>query len=95
MTEDAVELPIGLVALNWVRMYLPLIAASLPQAPGNAGADGLGFAKDGFRSLVPLGVVAQDLRVGSRFTGDRARAIARALAEARATIARMPATDTR
>jgi len=93
--EDAVQLPIGLVALNWVRMYLPLVAASLPQAPGNAGHEGLGFAKVGFRSLMPLGVVAQDLRVGAQFTGERARSIARALAEARSTIARMPATFTR
>lgn len=93
--EDAVEVPLGLVALNWVRMYLPLVSAQLPQAPRNAGPDGLGFAKQGFRSLQPLGVVAQDLRVGGQFAGDRARGIAKALAEARTTIATMPANFTR
>jgi hypothetical protein len=40
---DAVDLPVGLVALNWVRMFLPSISARLPQSPGNAGAEGLGL----------------------------------------------------
>ena len=93
--EDAVDVPLGLVALNWIRMYLPLVSARLPQAPRNAGPDGLGFAKQGFRSMQPLGVVAHDLRVGARFSGDRARGIAKALAEARTTIATMPANFTR
>jgi SAM-dependent methyltransferase len=93
--EDAVRVPLGLVGLNWVRMFLPLIQAGLPQAPGNTGSDGLGFAKGGFRALGPLGVFPQDLRIGSRFTGERATSIAKALAEARTTIARMPAHFTR
>lgn len=93
--EDAVEIPLGLVALNWIRMYLPLVSSQLPQAPRSAGPDGLGFAKQGFRSLQPLGVVAQDLRVGAQFSGDRARSIAKALAEARTTIVNMPANFTR
>jgi SAM-dependent methyltransferase len=93
--EDAVRIPLGLVGLNWVRMFLPLIQAGLPQAPGNTGPDGLGFAKAGFRALGPLGVFPQDLRVGSRFTGERATSVAKALAEARTTIARMPAHFTR
>jgi hypothetical protein len=89
--DDAVRIPLGLVALNWVRMFLPLIQAGLPQAPGNSGPDGLGFAKAGFRALGPLGVFTQDLRIGSRFTAERAASIAKALTEARTTIARMPA----
>ena len=28
--EDVVDLPLGAVALNWLRMYLPLAAAGLP-----------------------------------------------------------------
>ena len=51
LDTDRVEVPLGLVALNWVRMYVPLVAAGLPQAPSNSGPDGLGFAKAGFRSL--------------------------------------------
>jgi SAM-dependent methyltransferase len=89
--EDAVDIPLGLVALNWVRMFLPLVSSALPQLPRNAGPDRLGFAKEGFRALGVLGVAAQDLRVGAQFMGDRARAIGKALAEARSTIATMPA----
>jgi len=91
LDEDAVEVPLGVVALNWVRVYLPLVAAGLPQMPGNSGPDGLGFAKAGFRELLAHNVAGQDLRIGARFTGERATAVARALAEARRTIADMPA----
>jgi SAM-dependent methyltransferase len=66
--EDVVDLPLGLVALNWIRMCLPLATARLPPAPGNNGPDGLGFAKEGFRTLLALSVVGQDLRVGAHFT---------------------------
>jgi SAM-dependent methyltransferase len=91
LEEDTVDLPLGIVALNWVRMYLPLVTAGLPQLPSNSGPDGLGFAKAGFRQLLAHNVTGQDLRIGSRFTGERAVAVARALAEARRTIANMPA----
>ncbi len=91
LDEDAVELPLGLVALNWVRMYLPLVQAGLPQLPGNAGPDGLGFAKAGFRAVLGLQIAAQDLRIGASFTGERAQAVAGALAEAVRNITRMPA----
>jgi protein-L-isoaspartate O-methyltransferase len=91
LDEDVVDIPLGLVALNWVRMFLPLVSSALPQRPRDAGADGLDFAKDGFRALGPLGILAQDLRIGAQFSGERAQAVSRALAEARSTIARMPA----
>jgi len=45
--NDTVEIPLGAVALNSVRMYLPLVSRGLPQMPGSAGPDGLGFAKQG------------------------------------------------
>lgn len=93
--EDVVDLPLGAVALNWLRMYLPLAAADLPQLPGNRGADRLGFAGDGFRRLLADHVAGQDLRIGARFTGDRAIAVAKALADARTSISRMPAHFTR
>jgi hypothetical protein len=89
LDEDVVDVPLGLVALNWVRIFLPLVSSALPQRPRNAGADGLDFAKDGFRALGPLGILAPDLRIGAQFVGERALAVARALAEARSTIARM------
>ena len=88
---DVVDVPLGLVALFWVRLYLPLVAAGLPQRPGNRGPERLGFAKDGFRTLLAERVVAQDLRIGQRFAGFRAAALAMALAEARTLIAAMPA----
>lgn len=88
--DDMVSIPMGMIALNWLRLYLPLVRARLPQAPGNAGADGLGFAKDGFRWLMADNVAAQDLRVGVAFSGERAKALVSAISEARRTLIAMP-----
>ena len=90
--EDAVALPLGLIALNWLRLYLPLVEAGLPQAPRNAGPDGLGFAGPGFRALLTGVVPRLDLRVGARFAGEAAQAVCAALQDATDLIARMPAT---
>jgi hypothetical protein len=95
LDEDSVEIPLGIVALNWIRMYLPLVRAGLPQMPGNSGPDGLGFAKIGFRKLMAHNVSGQDLRIGARFGEERADALVQALREARHTIATMPANYTR
>ena len=95
LDPDAVEIPLGLVAANWIRMYLPLVRLGLPQAPGNSGPDGLGFAKSGFRALAELGASAQDLRPGAVHSGDRAATVRAAIGEAAATIASMPANFTR
>lgn len=93
--RDAVEVPLGLVALNWIRMYLPLVKGGLPQAPGNCGTGGLGFAKDGFETLLALNTGSVDLRIGATFGVDGALAITSAISRAAETIARMPATFTR
>lgn len=88
--DDRVILPLGLVALNWLRLYKPLLEAGLPQSPKNVGTDGLGFvgeAWDGIRE-----VAAHELRVGSVFAMPRAAALHGALRDAATTIARMPAT---
>ena len=92
LDDDAVALPLGLVALNWLRLYLPLVAARLPQMPRNAGPDGLGFAGPGFRALLGGLVPRLDLRVGARFGGEQAKAVQAAVQEAADLIARMPAT---
>lgn len=92
---DSLDVPLGLVALNWVRMYLPLVRAGLPQAPRNSGPDGLGFAKAGFRALMDAQAVALDLRPGASFSGERAAAMSAAIGEAAATITTMPANFTR
>jgi hypothetical protein len=89
--EESVRVPLGLVALNWLRLYLPLIRASLPQTPTNIGAQGLGFAKEGFQSLL-FSASAADLRIGARFVLERARTLHAALREAAQTIDRMPST---
>lgn len=89
--EDRVRVPLGAVSLNWIRIYLPLVSRALPQMPRNAGPDGLGFAKEGFRALLASGLVGQDLRIGATFTGERAVIVARALGEAARTIGTMPA----
>src|SRR5205807_6147432 len=33
--EEFVRVPLGLVALNWLRLYLPLIREGLPRTPTN------------------------------------------------------------
>lgn len=93
--RDAVEVPLGLVALNWLRMYLPLVRAGFPQLPGNVGTERLGFAKDGFEALLALAVAPIELRVGASFADERAPAVASAISQAAHTIAKMPATFTR
>lgn len=93
--EDAVELPLGLVAVMWIRMYLPLVKLGLPQAPRNIGPDGLGFAKAGFRRLLDDPLDSAELRVGAMFGEHRAAAITAAIGEAVSTIVTMPANFTR
>ncbi|PWC26589.1 class I SAM-dependent methyltransferase [Teichococcus aestuarii] len=89
--EAEMVLPLGLLALNWLRLYRPLVAAGLPQAPNNAGPEGLGFAGSGFRALLAGTATEADLRIGSRLGGAAAKAVHAALGEAARTIARMPA----
>ena len=84
--EHHVELPLGLIALYWLRMFKPLIASGIPQRPG----DGMGFVTDAFHALAPL--AAGDLRLGAEFNGNLGRALRRALADSSRLIARMPAT---
>ncbi|TDH61598.1 methyltransferase domain-containing protein [Dankookia rubra] len=83
---EHVELPLGLVALYWIRMFKPLVERRLPQRPGEA----MGFVTPAFRALAPL--APYDLRPGARFAGDLAAALHRALADAARLIATMPAT---
>jgi SAM-dependent methyltransferase len=80
-----VELPLGLIALFWIRMFKPLIACGLPQRPDGR----LAFVKDAFRALND--VPAWDLRPGASFAGPQAEFIRRALAESARVIADMPA----
>ena len=86
--DEHVSVPLGLVALYWLRLFKPLLQADLPQSPTNRGIQGLGFAGAGFRAL--SGVSHLDLRIGSRFAGATAQALHQALKEAVQTITTMP-----
>ena len=81
-----VELPLGLIALYWLRMFKPLIAGGIPQRPGER----MGFVTDAFHALDPI--AASELRPGAVFTGQFGEALRRALAETSRLIATMPAT---
>lgn len=90
--EGHVALPLGLVALTWLRLYLPLVLANLPQSPANLHAgEKLGFAGPGFRTLIASGLSPLDLRVGTGFGSDMAPAVRAALSETAHTISAMPA----
>ncbi|WP_407927934.1 methyltransferase domain-containing protein [Belnapia arida] len=90
--DDHVWLPLGLVALNWLRLYLPLAKADLPQAPGNRrGAEGLGFAGLGWQALEAGALSPLDLRVGAVIGETAACVLHEALREAADHIIRMPA----
>ena len=88
--DDMVSVPLGLVALTWLRLYKPLIAGSFPQSPRNdSGGRWLGFVKEGFLRLETLSKL--DLRVGMRLGKPHAAALHRALRDAANTIRNMPA----
>ncbi len=87
--DEHVELPLGLVALYWLRMFKPLLERGIPQMPERPGA-APSFAREAFRGLASI--APYDLRPGGMFTGDLAVAVRRALADAARTIADMPAT---
>ena len=87
--DGTVAVPLGLVALYWVRAFKPLVEHGLPQKPPGRDDTGLSFVKDGFRALRQ--VSPYSLRLGARFTGPEGGALLAALRDARNTIARMPA----
>ena len=88
---DFVQVPLGIVALFWLRLYLPLLRQDIPQSPTNtAGFERLGFAKDPLGNLEALSPI--DLRPGVRIGTDQRRAMHGALRDACRTIDIMPAT---
>ena len=78
--DGHVAVPLGLVALTWIRLFKPLLAAGFPQNPRNVGLSHLGFVKDGFRRLA--GTSHLDLRIGMSFSGDLGSALHSALRDA-------------
>ncbi len=91
--DDFVAVPLGLVALTWIRLFKPLLSCSLPQSPQNIDLHGLGFVRDkvAFRKLVDANVSDLDLRVGMRFSEEMAVILHQALKDVANTIRTMPA----
>jgi len=87
--DQFVALPLGLVALYWLRLFKPLLDNDLPQLPGQRGLSGLGFVKEGYlgiRNISPL-----DLQVGRSFTASDFGYLHDALRVTTAVIRNMPA----
>ena len=87
-----VRIPLGLLALNWLRLYLPLTAADLPQSPTNThGAHRLGFAGPGWTAVAGGAATVRSLRSGAVFELPEGIALWSALREAADLIRAMPA----
>lgn len=87
--SDHVAVPLGMVALYWLRMYKPLIENAMPQMPATRTGSRPGFVTDSFTALRAIHPV--ELRVGARFDGDTARHLHRSLGEIAQIIRTMPA----
>ena len=85
---DAVVVPLGVVALFWMRMYKPLIENALPQMSASRPEVGPGFVDDDFTSLRPVTPI--ELRIGSVFTGATAKHLHRSLSRISEVIRDMP-----
>jgi SAM-dependent methyltransferase len=78
--EESIAVPLGLVALFWLRQFKPVLQAGLPQMPTNRGLDGLGFVKEAYRRIT--GISHLDFRVAARFTGQNASFLHQAITDA-------------
>jgi SAM-dependent methyltransferase len=92
VNDEVVAVPLGLVAVFWLRQFKPVLQAGLPQMPGNTGLDGLGFVKEAFRKLNHISHL--DFRVAARFTGSDAMLVHQAIRDAASNIRKMPVTHT-
>ena len=90
--RNYISLPLGIVAMNWLRLYLPLLKADLPQVPPNLdGRERLGFVKEPTRALMLVMTPTIDLRIGQQFSAETGRLLHTALASVVNTITNMPA----
>lgn len=87
--DGEVALPLGLVALYWLRMFKRLVEEDIPQAPKHRDGRGLGFVKDAFWGLGDIS--PYELRPGATFAAPRSQLVAAAVGDAAATIKKMPA----
>lgn len=87
--SESVVLPLGLVALFWLRIYKPLVEQGLPQMPVSRTGSGLGFVRDSFHALRSIN--AAELRVGATFSGANALNLHKTLIDIAQLIRTMPA----
>ena len=93
--DDHVAVPLGLVALFWMRLYAPLLAANLPQSPQNERqGKALGFVNDAFAAILRGRIPVNDSRVGAAFWGDDSVIVHEAIRLSAQTIRKNPATYT-
>lgn len=85
--DGSVGVPMGLVALVWLRLYKPLLNEGFPQLPSKNPK--LGFVKNAYREVDKL-LSHLDLRVGMRFGEERGSVLHQALKDAAANIRNMP-----
>lgn len=87
-SDGKVILPLGLVALYWIRLYKRLIENHNLQQSSNSNK-GLGFVKaDGWGKLKHIG--ADDLAIGTLFIGDDALALHQLIKDTIQTIDKGP-----
>ena len=87
--DETVHLPLGLFALYWLRLYMPLIDKDFPQSGTNrSGAERLGFAKQGLKNLQHVSPL--NLRVGMSFEAETFKALHSALSDVCRTLIKMP-----
>ena len=82
-----IKLPLGLVALHWIRSFWPLVVDRLPQLPGNRGQ---AFVRKEFRELIKGSI--HDLRVGAHLSGQPAENLVRTMRHVCSCIVDMPST---
>ena len=89
-TNGKIAIPLGLVALYWIRLYKRLIDKYALQQSSNSNK-GLSFVQeDGWNKLRHLG--ADDLAIGGVFLGDDAVAINKVIRDTITTIDKGPVT---
>jgi hypothetical protein len=92
VNDQVVGIPLGLVAIFWLRQFRLVLQEGLPQMPNNIGLERLGFVKDAFRRTSQISPL--DFRVAARFAGQEALFVHQAIRDAVANIKQMPATYT-
>ena len=90
LTNDRIKIPLGAVALTWLKIYKALTEKSLPQSPINKkGSKGLSFAKSAYKEIKKIPTI--NLRIGETFLKEEAQVLHKALQNVVDTIENMPA----